>query len=134
MGVQNVEQYSVPAFDSFERFLFEWLANVDVYTADYVFRPQHAFLMDSNGNRIVDFVGRMEELDQCISAVSMRLGRAIEIGHLNATNADLHYSDAYTSSEMVSIVERVYKRDVQAFSYRFSGLLPANDPPAPMAR
>jgi hypothetical protein len=119
MGVRNQSQYQVPEFESFERFVIEWLSRRDVAQLDFIFRPQHCFLTDSQGNRIVDFVGKFEDISVDIANVESRLGKKIVLPHANATSASGEYASSYKSQEMIDLVAQVYQEDIRMFNYDF---------------
>lgn len=120
MGVQNPGQYQVPAFDSFERFVNEWLPAQDLLKTDFIFQPQSHFACDGNGEIMVDFVGKVESLNKDIQVVSERLGRNISVGKSNSTRlAGMDYRSAFTSNEMIDAISMLYKDDVDKFDYHY---------------
>ena len=119
MGIRNAGQYRVREFDSFERFLFDWLAKKQLENIDYVFQPQHDFVEDAYGNVIVDFVGRVESISQDIADIESRLGKSLYLGHYNRTSESGTYREAYTSEDMVSLVGEIYSGDIAQFGYEF---------------
>ncbi|KXJ59715.1 MAG: hypothetical protein AXW14_14905 [Alteromonas sp. Nap_26] len=117
MGMRKPEQYSTAAFDSFESFVCEWLANQDLAQIDGVFRPQHFYLCDS-GKIIVDEVFRLEEIDAGVEKLSAVLCREILIEHHNQS---VEKNKIDISTETLSIIEQCYKKDFEIFGYRFGG-------------
>tara|TARA_E500000305_G_scaffold109017_1_gene112927 strand:- start:4911 stop:5555 length:645 start_codon:yes stop_codon:yes gene_type:complete len=120
MGVYQPEQYHIPQFDTFERFVCEWLPSRNLTNSDFIFRPQYSFVCDRKKRIIVDHLGYVERLRETVSFVERRLGRELDIKVENATNAGSGvYQDAYFSDEMVEIVRSVYADDVSMFGYEF---------------
>ena len=70
---------------------------------------------------MVDFLGRFEQLETDFKQVAQKLGRPADLS-LPVINksSHKHYSDYYTA-ETRAIVERVYRRDIEAFGYGFEG-------------
>lgn len=120
MGVQNPGQYQIPVFDSFERFVNEWLPAQDLLKTDFIFQPQSHFACDANGEIMVDFVGKVESLNKDMQVVSKRLGRNISVGKSNSTRlAGMDYRSAFTSNEMIDAISMLYRDDVDKFDYHF---------------
>ena len=121
MGVYRPEQYQIPEFDSFERFIKEWLVLQDVNTLDYVFQPQIRFLTDNNGEIIVDYVEKLENLESGIITIEQHLAKTINVGRSNATSATTDsYRDYYTNQDLIDLVSDIYKNDIQTFGYEFN--------------
>jgi len=119
MGIRNPRQYQIPQFESFERFLFEWLVYQDLSKIDLVFRPQLSFIADSDGREIIQFLGRVESLATDIEFVESRLRRSLHIDHENRTGTGESYRGAYTSNSMIDIVGDVYAQDILHFAYSY---------------
>jgi hypothetical protein len=119
MGMRNPSQYQIPEFESFGRFLIEWLSCRDVTQLDYIFQPQHQFITDDHGAVIVDFVGRFESLDSDIADIERRLGRAIALPSANVTSKSAEYASAYESHELIDLVAQIYQEDIRMFKYEF---------------
>jgi hypothetical protein len=81
---------------------------------------QLRYLTDKNGEVLVDFIGRFENLAQDISHVFDKLGleaSQLEIPHENRS-AHSHYSEMYTP-ETREIVRKRFRRDIEFFGYEF---------------
>lgn len=119
MGMRNPEQYRIPEFDTFESFLSLWLVNQRVATLDFVFQPQVGFLYDFNDDLLIDFVGRLETLEEDIKVIEEKLSIKLKIPHSNSTSKDLNYRNEYKNDEMINIVRRIYHKDIETFGYEF---------------
>jgi Sulfotransferase family len=111
--------YVLERAKSFEDFLLR--CDDEIVDSDgrkNIFRNQIDYLVDDNGEIIVDFVGRFEHLQEDFDEVCRRLGRASV--ELPRTNASQHtaYTEYYTPA-MVEIVTKHYMRDIERFGYRF---------------
>jgi len=119
MGVSNPAQYRVPEFESFERFLFEWLAHRDVLKLDKIFQPQCWFVCGASGENMLDFTGKVERIDKDLAFVQEQLGSRLELPHVNRTMASGGYAEAYRSAEMIDLVAGIYAKDIALFNYDF---------------
>lgn len=120
MGVRKPEQYQIPEFSSFERFVCDWLPSKDLSKCDFIFQPQYSFVCDQNMKVMVDHLGYVERLAETISFVEACLGRTLEVKMANSTaSRDTNYRDAYVNNEMIETVRSVYKDDIDLFGYEF---------------
>ena len=83
-----------------------------------IFRNQIDYLADEDGELIVDFVGRFEQLQEGFAEIASRLGRPL--AKLPQVNFSQHgkYTEYYTP-KMAEIVAKRYARDISKFGYRF---------------
>jgi hypothetical protein len=107
-----------PTFDEFVKNCTEkqWMGN-GYYSFTF---NQLRYLTDKNGEVLVDYIGRFENLAQDISHVFDKLGleaSQLEIPHENRS-AHSHYSEMYTP-ETREIVRKRFRRDIEFFGYEF---------------
>ncbi|MDN5936600.1 MAG: sulfotransferase family protein, partial [Nitrosospira sp.] len=119
MGIKNPSQYQVPVFQSFERFLFEWLAMQNLNQIDFVFQPQYRFVCDENEAVIVDYIGKVETLAEDARVVGDRLRKDLNIGHANRTGDGSAYVRQFHSQDMVDLIAERYATDIALFNYSF---------------
>lgn len=119
-GMWKAERYRVPEFETFERFVTEWLERRDPARLDGVFQPQWLFLCDRQRQLLVDHVGRLEELGPTLDYVRATIGRDIEIARANRSGEAVDYRRFYTA-ELAERVGRIYAEDARLFGYRFDG-------------
>lgn len=120
MGMYRPEQYKIPQFESFERFLFEWLANQNLNKLDFVFQPQSKFVVNKQGNLLTDYIGKVESLNADIKYVETKLGKALSVGRENTTSDRTGYQDDYVNDDMIELVRSLYRDDVNRFNYDFN--------------
>lgn len=108
---QNLRQ-----FDDFGSFVRGWVNEENIQTWVH-FLPQHYFVCDTAGKIMVDFVGRVENMESDFAYVAGRLGCNKELVKVN-TGDNCHYS-AHYDEETREIVRRVYARDIELFGYSF---------------
>lgn len=109
-------QRHLARYGDFDAFVRGWVS--ERHVAEWIhFRPQADFLFLPDGDRGVDFIGRYEQLEQDFARVCRRLGIEAGLQQLNRGRAR-DYRLAY-DSETRAIVERVYRRDIDALGYDF---------------
>ena len=79
---------------------------------------QKRLLTDQNGNLLVDFVGRFENLESDFAQVARQLQLDAKIPHLNQTNPSA-YQDFYDEN-LRAKVSSAYRDDIEQFQYEFS--------------
>jgi hypothetical protein len=78
---------------------------------------QKDFLVDRHGNRLVDFVGKMENLAEDFATVCRRIGIEAELPHENASEHGAWRS--YYTDETAALVAEAYRDDIEMFGYSF---------------
>lgn len=82
------------------------------------FQPQYTLLADDNGELEVDFVGRVEAMQQGYDEICRRIGIAPRaLDHVNISRRG-DYRDYY-DAELVEGVTTLYRRDLELFGYSF---------------
>ena len=80
--------------------------------------PQVSFLRDSNGDLLVDFVGRYEAFSPSVFHVLSAIGvRSDTVPHENASRRGPY--PGYYDSESREMVADLYAADIEAFGYSF---------------
>ena len=80
--------------------------------------PQHQFICDAHGKVLVDFVGKMERLDEDFATVCERLGLPVKPLERHNASKRKHYRDYY-DDETQDWVRRRYAKDLELFGYYF---------------
>ena len=120
MGIHKSNQYRIPEFGTFERFVCEWLPKQNVENLDFIFRPQWMFVCDRAGEVMVDHLGHLEAMDATAAVLTEKLGQKITIRNENSTgNPKKGYRGAYLRPEMVDVVQSIYGHDIGLFGYEF---------------
>lgn len=83
-----------------------------------LFRPQHEFVTDQDGNLLTDYIGRVEQMQQSYDEISNRIG--IPTATLEQVNSSRRkdYRDYY-DQELIDGVAKLYARDLEYFGYEF---------------
>jgi hypothetical protein len=77
---------------------------------------QSSFVFDSSGNKIVDHVGRFENLSADFEQICSDLGIDAKLPHKNASKRKKDWR-AYYTDETYDLIRRAYDRDIMAFGY-----------------
>jgi len=110
--------YASGIFDDFDTFLFDWLQYQNLLEIDVVFAPQYHFICDDDDQLLVDYVGKMETLESDIIKISEKLGRPIDIKHLNKSTKQKDFR-SYYSDKSIELVAKIYQKDIDMFNYSF---------------
>ena len=78
---------------------------------------QKDFVYDRHGNLLVDFVGKLENLNADFKTVTDRIGINVELPHENASKHDAWRS--YYTDETAALIAEAYAEDIEAFDYSF---------------
>lgn len=82
-------------------------------------RNQLDKLTDQDGRILVDFVGRLENLQADFATVCDRIGvPRVAVPHVNSTGGGARYPAMYDQHTR-DVVAELYARDIAAFGYRF---------------
>jgi hypothetical protein len=98
---------SMKNFDEYIR----WRINKDLHL-------QKEFFYDGNGNCIVDFIGKLENLDQDFKKICNKIGIEAELPHKNKSKRKRDYRKYYTE-ETKKLVEKAFREDIELFYYEF---------------
>jgi hypothetical protein len=106
-------------FDTFDTFLTEWLQHQDLGEIDVVFEPQYKYIFDYDENLLVDFVGKIENIEIDLKKIESKINRKIEMKNLNKSNRTTNpYHSEYTN-ESFEIISKIYAKDIALFNYDF---------------
>ena len=101
-------------FPDFGSFVRGWVNEENILSWQH-FMPQHYFVCNSDGKIMVDFVGKMENMQKDFSYVAMKLGCKKELEKVNVGERKSYAS--YYNNETREIVRRVYAKDIDLFGY-----------------
>jgi hypothetical protein len=105
-------------FDTFESFVASefFLASGG---PDGMFNPQHSWVNDGAGNKLVNFVGKVEMIEQTIAHISDAIGLNValaSIPHINESGKIDEHLTAYSSISAPIVLKR-YEKDFTDFGY-----------------
>jgi hypothetical protein len=94
-----------PAFE-------DWVRLMPMFEPDML-----SFVSDQDGNEIVDYVARYENLEKDFALLCDRVGIVAQLPRLNTSSRDA-YRDYY-SAETRTLVARHFSRDIERYGYSF---------------
>ena len=119
--IQRERPHLLKGIKDFEAFL-RWKldpARPYQYIIDTSIELQSEYLIDLNGNIIVDFIGRYERLEEDFQEACDRIGiKAPKLPHRRQAKDRTAYQEYYTD-EAVELIARHFRRDVEMFGYSF---------------
>ncbi len=109
----------IRAMSGFEEYL-EWVITARNPYPKGATRLQSEMITDENGQIMVDFVGRYEQLPDDFAQVCRHLQIAAALPHLNRSH-HRDYRDYYNERTR-SLVETHFAADIELFGYTFDGV------------
>ncbi len=95
---------------SFEEYI-EWRVKYSV-------ESQKSFLYDENNNKLVDYIGKFENLQEDFNVILSKIGvKEIQLPVLN-TSIHRYYKEYYNDYTR-DLVEKAFKEDIELFQYEF---------------
>lgn len=119
MGIRNPNFYQDNKFDNFETFVNEWLIYQDLDKLDFVFQPQSRFVKSKSKFTELDFIGKIENIDNELINLNHHIGKNIKLNRENATSSSTYYKNFYTKDVTIDNVLKIYNQDITNFSYQF---------------
>ena len=101
--------YEVANKLSFKEFVRREISNKALRQSD--------FLNDEKGNMIVDYIGKIEELQQSMGDICNKIGiQQVDLGHKNKSDRKSNYM-SYYDEELKEEVYEYFKEDFELFGY-----------------
>ena len=103
--------------------------DMSMFSASNHWMPQ-SYFAEMGGYQMVDFVGKYENLKTDWKYVSEKIGVSDELPFVGASSTakdsfktresyqNLHYSRFYRNQEIINIVSKFYKNDIDTFNYK----------------
>ena len=103
----------IKKYGSFDDFVLRGLEGAIANSAEH-FIPQHKFICDDAGKVLVDFVGRVERMQEDYQYLADRLGITAKLELRNATEEECAY---VASAKVRSTIRRLYHKDYEILGY-----------------
>ncbi|GAF04945.1 sulfotransferase family 2 domain-containing protein [Saccharicrinis fermentans] len=100
---------------SYEQFVKEWLTTEHAYTKNH-FTPQYEYLINNNGDIGVDFIGKLETIDEDFLTICNKIGVKRELVHANKTGPR---EKVVLDTEMKKMIQEVYAKDFELLNYSY---------------
>jgi len=106
----NHHQHSIiKRMKNFDEYI-NWRCTEDVHF-------QKDFIYTDDGQLLVDFVGRFEQIDEDFTKICSRIGIFASLPKLNVSNT-IPYQEFY-NSETKALISKTFKPDISLFKYNF---------------
>lgn len=106
----------VKAAGSFEGFL-DWVSQTPAPYPKGISKLQRDMITDSQGNLLVDFVGRYESLASDFEKLRLQLGIQARLPHMNRSQHRDYRS--YYNERTLALVADLFRADIEMFGYGF---------------
>ena len=119
-GTSDVQiSRELKAYCKFTDFVIKGLGN-GLYRNHLLFLPQSDFVVNGEGEVVVDFLGRYESIEEDCGFVFKHLGiNYTQFKKSNAGASTVSYKNAYENNESLKIIAELYKQDIRIFGYSF---------------
>ena len=98
--------------------LFKKFKNLKQYAESLWVRPCYEWVYDETGNNLLDFIGKLENIQEDFNIVCDKIG--IPKQHLPHQNKSKHkHYTEYYDDETRKIVAEKYAKDIEYFGYKF---------------
>ena len=87
----------------------EWLKYQDLEKVNNVFRPQSKYILGSDGEILVDYLGDYSRMEEGMAVVAQRLGHPIKLEKLNSSGPLSRKKDEH----LIEDVLKVYRNDCE---------------------
>ena len=115
----KLRQYVLDNTNSFDEFIYTCVDTIDDSDGKKSFwYNQLDYICDQQGNLMIDYVGRFENLKEDTAAVFKKLGiEGASLPHKNSSGRG-NYRSYYSERTKALVAER-YSRDIEYFGYEF---------------
>lgn len=86
------------------------------YRVDHDVRLQRDYIYDSAGEKLVDYVGRFENLSGDFDSLARNLGVEAKLPHKNASKRKKDWRSYYTDKTF-DMVKTAFREDIETFNY-----------------
>jgi len=96
----------------------EFCLQIENIELDPHFDPQISYLIDYEGQFLLDYLGRYESIDKDFDLICKKIGLpAVQLPHLRKSDHDTYHH--HYDVETAKIIAARYKSDIDAFKYSF---------------
>jgi hypothetical protein len=100
----------IKSMKSFDEYI-EWRVKKDKHL-------QKEFFYDENGNCLVDFIGKFENLEKDFQKICHKLGIKAQLSHLNKSKRKKDYRKYYNLYTK-NLITKHFKEDIKTINYKF---------------
>ena len=96
----------------------EFCRQLDSIELDPHFDPQISYLIDYEGQFLLDYIGRFESIDSDINLICNKIGLpTVKLPHFRKSDHDSYHN--HYDNESAEIIAAKYKSDIEAFKYKY---------------
>jgi len=103
----------IDQFSSIDEFVANWLSPKSIHTYIHFF-PQHYFVYDQNDQCLVDYVGKVETLEQEFRLICEQLNRTCDLQHINSAKKK---AKPALAEDSIAKIRETYAKDFDLFGY-----------------
>lgn len=108
---------NIKDFNNFEEFVLGWINDKNIYKGIH-FIPQTYWICDENKKIMVDFIARLETINQDFLFIANKVGSTKKkIEKINTSERSQYRN--YYSDKTIEIVKNIYKDDIELFGYDY---------------
>lgn len=111
--IKYLERYN----GNFKKFVKNAFKNEEIFQSIY-FRPQNKWICDEDGNALVNFLGRYENLNENLNDLSKILKVDFKEFLIGDEFRQDHYRNYY-NKKTKRIISKIYSKDIELFGYEF---------------
>jgi hypothetical protein len=111
--IKYLERYN----GNFKKFVKNAFKNEEIFQSIY-FRPQNKWICDEDGNALVNFLGRYENLNENLNDLSKILRVDFKEFLIGDEFRQDHYRNYY-NKKTKRIISKIYSKDIELFGYEF---------------
>lgn len=112
--------YTMKNTNSFSDFLKKTEFTEEYGIKKSIYYNQLDYVSDDEGNILVDFIGKYENLNEDFNKIKEKLNlKDIEIPVLNKLRKDGDDYRKYYTDEEIALVSKMYEKDINYFNYKF---------------
>ncbi|MES9993409.1 MAG: sulfotransferase family 2 domain-containing protein [Candidatus Thiodiazotropha sp.] len=128
--IRRERPHLIAHIEDFDHFI-RWKLDAErpyQYHIDTSIQSQLDYLIDLQGNILVDFIGHYETLGRDFNEITQRIGvKHLQLPHKRMANDRKNDYRSYYSDELAALVGDYFRKDIEALGYSF-------DPPADSGR
>ncbi len=109
-------EQNISGYDTFDEFVKKWINEDNIWSYNH-FKPQYSFVCDIGLHPEVDFIGKMESIDDDFEYVCNRLGVQNNLSIYNKGKTDNSDWERFYSDYSLDKVAEIYRRDFEIFGY-----------------
>lgn len=116
----SLYHYMLQEKDHFQHNLIKNMKTFQEYIEWRVFKHKHLqkeFFYDENGNCLVDYIGKLENISEDFEKICNKIGIEEKLPHINKSGHK--YYKKYYNYYTIDLIAKHFKEDIELFDYKF---------------